>query len=115
MTGPQPPAAEPLRTGRLRTYTCRDCGSIGSQPTHHPSCRRLAVAQLWSTPAAAKARAAMEAWRAANDAFTSVSLAPSAAAEWNIARDREAAARDGLIPALSGLLIELDCAADIVR
>lgn len=107
-------AAEPTRTGQMRTYTCRDCGSVGSEPTHHPDCHRFHVARLWSSRAAVQAREAMTAWRTANDAFTGTSLAPSAAAEWTTARDAEIAARNALIPALAGLLVQLDTDAGIV-
>lgn len=99
----------------MTVYNCRDCGGTGTQPTHHPACHRLPVARLWADPAAARARDAMAAWRTANDAFAATSLAPSAAAEWATARDAEIAARNALIPALAGLLFQLDARAGIQR
>lgn len=97
----------------MTVYTCRDCGSVGNSPTHHPTCHRFGVARLWADPAAVRGRDAMAAWRTANDTLAATSLAPSAAAEWNTARDAEIAARNTLIPALSALLLQLDVRAGI--
>jgi hypothetical protein len=107
------PAAEPSATGQMRTYTCRDCGGTGNTPTHARDCHRLPVARLWADPAAARARDAMATWRTANDTFVAASLAPSAATAWNTARDVEIAARNALIPALAGLLFQLDLRAGV--